>query len=294
MKISNKHAESLWGYLFILPSFALILIFVLYPVLSGVWYSLTEWNMISEPAFVGMANYSKIFNDGLALTTFSNTVVYTFLSVPIGICISLLLAVSLNQKIRGLPFYRTAYYLPVITSSVAVAIVFRWILDSNYGLLNQGLAIIGIDPIRWLLDPDIALYSLILVSVWRSLGLNLIIYLAALQDIPKDLYDAASIDGAGSIQSFFRITLPLVTPALFFTSITGVIGSFQAFDLVYNMTEGGPGHSTYLIGYYIWKQAFDYSRMGYGAALAFILFLVILVLTLVQWYARKSWVFGED
>ncbi len=292
--LTTGRIEAIWGYLFILPSFALVFIFVLYPVISGFWYSLTDWNMISEPSYVGLDNYSKILNDDLAIKTIKNTVIYSAIGVPLGIIISLLLAIALNQKIKGITFYRSAYYLPVITSTVAISIVFRWIFNSDHGLLNQVLAQLGIDPVRWLLDPDIALYSLIGVTIWRGLGLNMIIYLAALQDVPKEMYEAASLDGAGTVQKFLKITVPLITPALFFTSITGVIGSLQSFDLVYNMTEGGPGTSTYLAGYYIWQQAFSYLRMGYGAALAFVLFFVIFILTIIQWRARKVWVYGED
>jgi multiple sugar transport system permease protein len=287
-------SEAVWGYLFIAPSFILVAIFTFYPVLSGFWYSLTDWNFIKQPEFIGLSNYVRITTDQLARTTFNNTIIFSLIGVPASIVISLLLAVALNQKIRGLTFYRTAFYIPVITSSVAVAIVFRWILDANYGLLNQLLVRIGLDPVRWLLDPNIALYSLILVSVWRGLGLNILIYLAALQDIPQSLYEAASIDGANPVQKFFTITLPLITTALFFTTITGVIGSFQSFDLVYNMTGGGPGTSTYLAGFYIWKQVFEYMRMSYGAALAFVLFFLVLILTVVQWQVRKRWVFGEE
>lgn len=292
--LTPARSEAMWGYLFILPSFALVLIFVLYPVLSGFLYSLTDWNMISDPTYVGINNYTRILDDTLAIRTFKNTIIYSGLGVPIGIILSLLLAMALNQKLRGISFYRAAYYLPVITSTVAISIVFRWIYNSDHGLLNQLLVRIGIDPVRWLLDPDIALYSLIGVSVWRSLGLNMIIYLAALQDVPQELYEAAGLDGAGTIQKFFRITLPLITPAVFFTLITGVIGSMQSFDLVYNMTQGGPGTSTYLAGYYIWQQAFSYLRMGYGAALAFVLFFAIFILTIIQWRVRKAWVYGEE
>jgi multiple sugar transport system permease protein len=203
------------------------------------------------------------------------------------------LAVFLNQKIKGITFFRTAFYLPVISASVAVSLMFMWILANN-GLLNQILGSLGIEPIRWLTNPRIALNSVIGVTIWKGLGLNMIIFLAALQDIPKELLEAASIDGANRIQQFFKITVPLLSPVIFFVTITGVIGSFQSFDLVYNMTRGGPGHATTVIGYYIWKQAFDYLQMGYGAALAYIVFMVILILTLIQWILRKRWVYSEE
>jgi len=214
-------------------------------------------------------------------------------SVPINVFLTLLLAVLLNQKIKGITFFRTAYYLPVISASVAVSLMFMWILANN-GLMNQILGSLGIEPIRWLTSPKIALNSVIGVTIWKGLGLNMIIFLAALQDIPKELLEAAAIDGANAVQKFFKITIPLLSPVIFFVTITGVIGSFQAFDLVYNMTEGGPGHSTTVIGFYIWRQAFDYLHMGYGAALAFIVFAAILVLTILQWFLRRYWVYSEE
>jgi multiple sugar transport system permease protein len=204
------------------------------------------------------------------------------------------MAVALNQKIRGLSIFRTAFYLPVISASVAVSAVWMWLFDSNYGLINFFLLRLGLEPVAWLRSTLWAMPSIILVSVWKNMGFNMIIYLAALQDVPQELYESARIDGAGRWKLFYHITLPMISPALFFTIITGIISSFQSFDLVYNMTEGGPARSTTVIGYYIWQQAFDFLHMGYGAAIAYILFFLILVITLVQWLTRRKWVFGED
>jgi len=285
--------EAIWGYIFILPNLVLVLIFTLIPVLFAFGVSLTDWSLLSKPEFVGLQNYTKIYIDPVAHTTFKNTLVFTALSVPLRIILPLFLAVALNQKVRGLAVYRTAYYLPVITASVAVSMVFLWILDTNFGLLNRALMAFGLHPVGWLTDPDVALFSIVLVTIWRGLGFNMIIFLAALQDVPADLYDVADIDGANGLQKFIYLTIPLISPSIFFTLITGVIDSFQSFDLVYNMTDGGPARSTYLIGYYIWRQAFDYLHMGYGAALAYILFFVILLITVVQWTVGKRWVFGE-
>jgi ABC-type sugar transport system permease subunit len=199
----------------------------------------------------------------------------------------------LNQKIRGIAFFRTAYYLPYISASVAISLMFMWILANN-GLLNQVLTSLGFEPIRWLTDPKTALHSVIGVTIWKGLGLNMVIFLAALQDIPNELVEAAAIDGANRVQQFIKVTVPLLTPVIFFVTITEVIKSFQSFDLVYNMTEGGPGHATTVIGYYVWQQAFNFLHMGYGSALAYILFAAILVLTLVQWVLRKRWVYSEE
>lgn len=286
--------DAIWGYVLIAPGFIFVIAFVLVPVISAFGISFTNWNLVNPAKFVGLANYTKVFSDPVAIKTLGNTAFFTFVSVPISLAFSLVLAVLLNQKIRGLTLFRTAYYIPVISSTVAVAIVFLWVFDSNYGLMNQFLGLFGVSPIKWLTDTHYAMLAVIIVTIWRSLGFNMIIYLAALQDVPKDLHDAAAIDGANGIQKFLHVTFPLITPAVFFTSITGLISSFQSFDLVYNMTNGGPARATYLIGYYIWEQAFKYLHMGYGSALAFILFAAILVLTLLQWALRRRWVFGEE
>jgi multiple sugar transport system permease protein len=286
--------EAIWGYILIAPGFLFVFAFVLIPVISAFGISFTNWNLVNPPKFVGIANYVKIFTDAVAVKTLLNTFYFTFVSVPVSLALSLVLAVLLNQKIRGLTFFRTAYYIPVISSTVAVAMVFLWIFDSNYGLMNQFLGLFGISPIKWLTDPHYAMLAVIIVTVWRSLGFNMIIYLAALQDVPKDLHDAAAIDGAGEVQKFFSIIIPLISPAIFFTLITSLISSFQSFDLVYNMTNGGPARATYLVGYYIWEQAFKYLHMGYGAAISFVLFFAILILTIVQWVLRRRWVYGEE
>lgn len=289
----NWH-EAIWGYILIAPAFIFVFIFVLIPVISAFGISFTDWNLINTPKFVGTANYVKIFTDPVAVKTLLNTLYFTFISVPISLALSLILAILLNKKIHGITFFRTAYYIPVISSTVAVAMVFRWIFDSNYGLMNQFLGLFGVSSINWLTDTRYAMIAVIIVTIWRSLGFNMIIYLAALQEIPKEINDAAAIDGANEIQKFFHITIPLVSPSIFFTLVTSLISSFQSFDLVYNMTNGGPARATYLVGYYIWEQAFKYLHMGYGAAIAFVLFLAILILTLIQWSLRRRWVFGEE
>lgn len=292
-KNKNRIHESIWGFAFISPNFILMLIFTLIPIFYSTYVSLTNWNILSDPEFVGWENYRQIFEDKVARETFFNTFYFTVLAVPVNIALSLFFAVLLNQKLRSITFFRTAFYLPYISASVAISLMFLWILANN-GLLNQMLELIGVDPIPWLTNPDIALHSVIGVTIWRGLGLNIIIFLAALQDIPHELIEAAEIDGANRLQRFFKVIVPLLSPVIFFVTITGVISSFQAFDLVYNMTQGGPGHATTLIGFYIWRQAFDYLKMGYGAALANIVFIAILVLTLVQWVLRKRWVYSEE
>ena len=255
--------------------------------------SMTDWNILSKPNFIGLENYQHILQDEVARETFFNTFYFSVLSVPVSLILSLLFAVFLNQKIKGIAFFRTAYYIPCISASVAVSLMFMWLLANN-GLINQMLTSFGLGPVKWLTDPKIALNSVIGITIWKGLGVNIVIFLAALQDIPPELVEAASIDGANRVQQFFKVTLPLLSPVIFFVTITGVINSFQSFDLVYNMTKGGPGHATTLIGYYIWKQAFDYLHMGYGAALANLVFFAIFILTIIQWILRKRWVYSEE
>ena len=232
----NRIREAIWGYLLITPNFLVILFFTVIPVFFSLYMSLTDWNILSTPNFIGLENYQNILNDILARETFFNTFYFSVVSVPINVCLTLVLAVFLNQKIKGITFFRTAFYLPVISASVAVSLMFMWILSNN-GLLNQMIESLGMEPVRWLTDPKIALNSVIGVTIWKGLGLNMIIFLAALQDIPGELLEAASIDGANRFQQFIKITIPLLSPVIFFVTITGVISSFQSFDLVYNMTK---------------------------------------------------------
>jgi multiple sugar transport system permease protein len=284
----------MWGYLFIAPGMLGVLIFTLFPVFSALGISFTNWSIIAQPEFVGAANYAKLIRDPVFAKVMVNTIYYTAVSVPLNLMVALLFAIILNQKIRFLALFRTAYFLPVVSASVAVSMVWMWLLDSNFGLINTVIVWFGMRPVAWLSNSLTAMPAIIVVSVWKNMGWNMIIFLAALQDVPEDYYDAARIDGANNINLFRHVTLPLITPAILFTSITGFIGSFQGFDLVYNMTQGGPARATSVIGYYIWEQAFKYSKMGYGSAVAYVLFILILVITLIQWRARRHWVYGEE
>ncbi len=288
-----KWREAFWGYLFIAPGLTGVLVFILFPVLFGLVISFTNWPILAKPEFIGLDNYAKMLRDPVFAKVMGNTLYYTAVSVPLNLVISLTFAVILNRKIRFLALFRTAYFLPVISASVAVSMIWLWLLDSNYGLLNTIIVELGGKSVAWLGNTKTAMPAIIAVSVWKGMGWNMIIFLAALQDVPEELYDAARIDGANSAGMFRYVTLPMITPAIFFTTITGLIGSFQGFDLVYNMTNGGPARSTSVIGYYIWQQAFAYSKMGYGASLAYVSFAIILVVTLIQWRARRKWVFGE-
>ncbi|TLN01400.1 sugar ABC transporter permease, partial [bacterium] len=252
-------------------------------------------NLLSSPEFIGLQNYARLFTDPVSPIVFKNTFYYSLISVPLNLLISLGLAIALNQKIKGLAFFRTAYYIPVVTASVAVSAVWVWLL-SDFGIINQLLNAIGVASVNFLQDPKYALTSITLVDVWKNLGFNVVIFLAALQDVPDELRDAARVDGANERRIFRHVTLPLITPSIFFTAVMGVIGSLQAFDLVFNMSlkhEGGPARATSTIGFYIWQNAFKYSKMGYAAALSVALMAILLVLTISQWKMRSKWVYGE-
>jgi multiple sugar transport system permease protein len=241
-------------------------------------------------------NYIRVVTDGVSRQVFGNTFFYSALSVPLNLAISLALALALNQKIKGLAFFRTAYYIPVVASSVAVSAIWVWLL-SDFGILNTFLTSIGLKSINLLQSTDYALPAITLVDVWKNLGFNVVIFLAALQDVPEELIDAAKVDGASSFSIFKNVTLPLISPSIFFTAVMGVIGSLQAFDLVYNMSmkhEGGPARATSTVGFYIWQNAFKYSKMGYAAALSFAMMAILLVLTVFQWLMRRKWVYGEE
>lgn len=295
-KIRKTMGKYFWGYFFVFPSLVIIILFKLVPLIIGFGVSFTNWSLLSAPEFVQLANYAKLFNDPTTGKVFANTFYYAALSVPLNLMFSLALAMALNQKIKGLAFFRTAYYIPVVAASVAVSAIWVWLL-SDYGILNTFLISLGYKSLNLLQNTKTALTTITLVDVWKNLGFNVVIFLAALQDVPDELRDAAKVDGANSLGIFKNITFPLITPAIFFTAVMGVIGSLQTFDLVYNMSmkhEGGPARATSTVGFYVWQNAFKYSKMGYASAISFALMAILLVLTIIQWQMRRKWVYGED
>lgn len=288
--------KSFWGYVFVLPSMLIIILFKLVPLVIGFVISFTDWNLLSSPEFIGLQNYTRLLSDPISKQVFGNTLYYAALSVPLNLALSLGIALALNQKIKGLAFFRTAYYIPVVAASVAVSAVWVWLL-SDFGAVNTLLTSIGLKSVNFLHDTRYALTSIIIVDVWKNFGFNVVIFLAALQDVPEELTDAARVDGANKFGIFKHVTLPLISPSLFFTAVMGIIGSLQTFDLVYNMSlkhEGGPARATSTVGFYIWQNAFKYSNMGYAAALSFALMAILLVLTIIQWRMRRRWVYGEE
>ena len=289
-KAYYSRQEQLWALFFIAPYLIGLLFFWLGPVIASFLISFTDWELVGRPAWIGFENYQRLFADELFIRSLVNTVYYTIISVPLGMIISLLLAIAVNQKLKGIVFFRTAFFLPHISSMVAVALLWSWIYNAQYGLLNHFLGLFGIPPQNWLGNPKLAMPALIVMSVWKGLGYNMMIWLAALQGIPEDLYEAARIDGANKWQQFRNITLPLLSPTTFLLLILGLIGSFQVFEQSYVMTQGGPAHATYTIVFYIFSNAFEWLRMGYASAMAYILALIIFALTIFQLKYQKKWV----
>lgn len=291
-KISHiTSKESFWAWVLIFPALLGTFLFIIIPVFGSFGISLTKWNLISSPKFVGFNNYAQLFSDQTFYEVLLNTFYYASVTTVFGIIIPLILAVTLDQKIKGASFYKSAYFIPFITPMIVIAIVWAWIFDPNHGILNW-LFGLGSD-VTWIYDKNLAMISIIIVSIWKNIGYNMVIFLAGLQAIPESLNEASKIDGAVGVKKFFLVTLPLLSPTVFFVSIMTVISSFQVFDLVYLMTGGGPENSTMVIVYWLYKNAFEYFQLGKASAIAYVLFLIILGLTLVQWKMRKRWVLNE-
>lgn len=282
--------ERFAGWVFILPALLGTLIFIVIPVICSFGLSFTKWDLLNPIRFVGLDNYKEIFSEALFFKIFWNTVVFAISTSVLGVIIPLVLACILNSKIRGSEFYKTAYFLPFITPMIVIGVVWEWIFDPNIGLLNHILHL----HINWLYDTHFAMPALIIVSVWKLIGYNMVIFLSSLSGISQSMFEAAKIDGATPFQTFKNVTIPLLSPSIFFVVITTAISSFQVFDLIYLMTQGGPLDSTNVLVYAIYKNAFEYFNVGKASAIAYVLFFIILVLTLVQWSLRKKLVYNED
>lgn len=276
--------------MFIAPALLGTFLFIIIPIFGSFAISLTKWDLLGKPEFVGFTNYLELFKDENFYTVLFNTFYYALATTIFGIIIPLMLALLLNKGMRGSNFFKSAYFIPFITPMIVVAIVWEWIFDPGNGILNW---IIGNSGIKWLYDPHIAMIALIIVSVWKNIGYNMVIFLAGLQSIPDSLFEAAKIDGATGYRNFLNVTLPMLSPTVFFVSIITVISSFQVFDLIYLMTGGGPANSTNVMVYWMYKNAFEFFKLGKASAIAYVLFFIILVLTLIQWKMRKKWVLYE-
>ena len=286
--LSNN--QRIAGWLFILPALLGTLIFIIIPVICSFGLSFTKWDLLNPAEFVGLANYQELFRDNLFYKILLNTVVFALATSILGVIIPLILATILNSKIRGSEFYKTAYFLPFITPMIVIGIVWEWIFDPNIGLLNHILRL----NINWLYDTHYAMIALIIVSVWKLIGYNMVIFLSGLSGISQSMFEAAKIDGATNFQTFKNVTVPLLSPTIFFVVIITAISSFQVFDLIYLMTEGGPLDSTNVLVYAIYKNAFEYFNIGKASAIAYVLFIIILILTLIQWNLRKKLVYNEN
>jgi len=285
--------EALWGYIFIFPWIVGFLVLRLGPMIFSLAMSFTEYEIITPPVFVGLANFIKLFtNDPSFWDALKVTFTYAIFAIPVGMAISLVIALLLNQQIPGVTVWRTIYYLPSVVSGVAVAALWFWLFHSQFGLINLVLGMVGIQGPAWLRDPNWALIALIIMSFW-SIGGGMVINLAGLQGIPTELYEAASIDGANAWKRFWSITIPMLSPVLFFNLVIGVIDTFQYFTNAYVMTNGGPGRSTLFFNLYLYQNAFRYFKMGYASALAWVMFLIILVFTLLIFKSSPYWVYYE-
>lgn len=287
---SGHRKEALQFYLAIAPWLVGFILFTAGPMLISLWTSFTDWDLLTDPQWVGLENYRSLATDPTFIQSIKVTLAYTAAYVPLDLVGGLLLALLVRPRLRGIGIYRTIFYLPTVFSGVAFVVVWLWMLNPNGGLINLVLRWFGIEGPRWLLDPKYALWSLVMMSFW-GWGRSMALYLGGMQSIPGELYEAAAMDGAGSFRQFFKITLPLLSPIIFFNLVLSIISTFQSFTSAFVATNGGPLDSTLFLVLYIYRQAFEYFHMGYAAALAWVLFAIILVLTLVLLRSQKFWVF---
>ncbi|GAA2154459.1 sugar ABC transporter permease [Glycomyces rutgersensis] len=289
-----SRADAAAGYLFIAPQLLGVLVFVIVPVGLAIWYSLNEWNVFTgATTFVGAANYQAALDDPQLPKVLGATAVFSGGVVVLNLALGLALAVMLNRRFRGSVLFRTLFFSPVVVSVVAWTLVWGFLLQDNGGI-NGVLAALGADGPNWLQSGPTAMIAVTFTQVVRSVGINMVLFLAALQGVPGELYEAARLDGAGSRRIFFRITLPLISPTLLLTAIITIVGALQSFAQIAVLTEGGPGLSTTVLVYYVFQQAFSFNDIGYGSTLALMLLTFVMVLTVIQWQLRRKWVFYED
>jgi multiple sugar transport system permease protein len=290
-QMTMRKREAIMGYIFLTPWIIGFLFLLVGPMLASIVLSLTDYKLLSSPHWVGLANYERMMADQFVLHSLKVTTTYTLFAVPLGMVCAMAVAVLLNQKIHASGVFRTVFYLPSVISGVAVALVFAWIFNFRFGILNYFLSLVGIDGPNWLGSPRYALWAFVVMSLW-GIGANVVIYLAGLQGVPVALHEAATIDGASAWTRFWKITLPLMTPVILFTLVMGVIGSFQTFTQAYIMTGGGPANATLFFLLYLYRNAFNWFEMGYASALAWLLFMVILILTVICG-RHHPWVYYE-
>lgn len=287
-----RRREALWGYAFISPWLLGLLIWYAGPMAASLYYSFTEYDALRPPRWSGLANYDTLIHDHRFVVSLVNTAVYTAMAVGIYMVASLGAALLLNAKLRGIGLFRAVIYLPSQLTLVASAFIWLWIFEPQFGIANYFLSKIGIPGQKWIFDPVLVKPSLAIMGFW-GIGTGIIIFLAGLQSIPESLYDAAKVDGAGEIRQFFSITLPMLSPVILFNFIIAIIASFQVFDQAYIMTKGGPNDSSLFYVLYVFRNAFEFFKFGYASALAWVLFLIVLALTLVNFLISGRWVYYE-
>ncbi|SHF64086.1 multiple sugar transport system permease protein [Caldanaerobius fijiensis DSM 17918] len=287
---ARQKKDMIAAYLFLLPNIIGFFAFTVGPVIASLLLSFFNWPVLNPPTFVGFKNYIDLVKDPMFKKALFNTLEYVVGYLPLNIIVSLLLGLWLSKDVKGIALYRTLFFLPVLSPGVAVASIWRWIYQPDYGLFNGLLKSIGINGPNWLGDTKVAMFSVILMSVWWGVGYNTVIFMAGIKAIPHTLYEAAEIDGANGIGKFFKITIPLLSPTLFFGIVMTLITSFQVFDQIYIMTNGGPMNATTTLVMYIFQNGFQFFKMGYAAAMSWILFMIIFILTLIQLRLQKNWV----
>ncbi|GAE33952.1 carbohydrate ABC transporter permease [Halalkalibacter akibai] len=282
--------ENILAYFFILPLLIQFFIFTSGPMIYSIYISFTDWNILQSANWVGFKNYINIFTDSRFWQSLGNTAIY-LIGVPIGLFLSLIIAIWMNQGIRGTAWYRAIYFLPAISSIVAITILWQWIYNTDYGLMNYVLGLVGLEGPNWLGNETWIKPAIIIMGVWKGIGITIIFYLAGLQNIPKELYEAAEIDGANFFQKYRYVTVPLLTPITFFLVVTGIINSLQIFVEIQIMApDGGPNYAAASIVFYLWQKAFVYYEMGYASALAWVLGLIMFVVTFIQFKLSTKWV----
>jgi multiple sugar transport system permease protein len=276
--------------LFVGPSLLGLVLFTLGPLLASLGISLTNWDLLTPPQFVGFANFTQLLASADIRDALLHTLIYIAIYLPVVLVLGLLLAILLNRPLRGLQFYRTAFFMPVVSSWVAVSLMWKWLLNPAFGLVNYLLSLAHLPQPGWWADPHWALPAVIIASIWKDLGFVMVLLLAGLQNIGRQYYEAARVDGAGAWSRFLHVTIPLLSPSIFFVVVISLINSFQVFDQVWVMTGGGPGGASSVLVEQIVQNAFSYSRMGYASALSWLLFIIIFAITAIQFAVQKRWV----
>ena len=282
------NSQAFVALLFLAIPVLLLAALKIYPVFYNLYLSFTRYELFEPPRFVGMKNYNYVFSNSVTRQSIINTLLFTIEAVPVGTALALVIAKLLDQSIRGRVFLRTLYYLPVVSSVVVSAMIWRWIYSPQHGLLNYFLGIAGIPPQNWLNDPNLALISLVIVTIWGSIGSNMVIFLAGLQDIPRDVIEAARVDGANSLQSFLFITVPLMRPVILFVVVTFTIGIFRNFGLIFMLTQGGPFNRTNTMVWEVYQNVFGYLRLGRGAAISVVMLIIVLILTIISFRVLRE------